>query len=253
MNSFYHYVNSDGRKDIHENNHGGDFTVELYDTMDLHGNWEVALVEMSYFGQRFANVPEEYGEIQLTSSARELYNTQFIIHFHELDDLFIDVCFHTMREPHINHKYGRLSFSNVRKHCTFLDFVKIVNAATFYRSVDSKVSADVSLGLDSTHLTMTVANAALPISLVPSYNLKNLLKTPWKEMAFQPKPWGTSKIPISQPPIIVDNSEVLFTPLMKDKWIKINGKLLNIEDFYWTYYSLKKSTSHGYPRTFSRP
>ena len=125
MNSFYHSINSDGSKYIHKDNHGGDFTVELYDTMDLHGNWEVALVEMSYYGQRFANVPEEYGEIQLTSSARELYNTQFIIHFHELDDLFIDVCFYTMREPHVNYKYGRLSFINVRKHCTFLDFVKL--------------------------------------------------------------------------------------------------------------------------------
>ena len=63
MNSFYYALNSDGSKDIHTDNHGGDFTVELYDAMDLQGAWEVALVEMSYFGQRFANVPEEYGKI----------------------------------------------------------------------------------------------------------------------------------------------------------------------------------------------
>ena len=71
MNSFYHSVNFDGsKKDIHKNNHGGDFTVEFYDTMDLHGDWEVALVKISYFGQRSPNVPEEYGKIQLNSSAR---------------------------------------------------------------------------------------------------------------------------------------------------------------------------------------
>ena len=73
MNSFYHTLNSDGSKAIHNNNHGGDFTVELYDTMDLNGYWEVSLVEMSYFGQRFANVPEEYGKIELTSSAQKSY------------------------------------------------------------------------------------------------------------------------------------------------------------------------------------
>src|SRR5438552_19120881 len=84
MNSFYHALNSDGRKNMHVDNHGGDFTVELYDTMDLHGAWEVTLVEMSYFGQQFPNVPVVYGEIQLTSSARELYNTHFILQFHEL-------------------------------------------------------------------------------------------------------------------------------------------------------------------------
>ena len=91
MNSFYHSLNSDGSKNIHTSNHGGDFTVELYDTMELHGAWEVALIEMSYFGQRFANVPEEYGKIQLVSSAKELYNTQFIVHYHELDDIFLTV------------------------------------------------------------------------------------------------------------------------------------------------------------------
>src|SRR5438552_4017576 len=184
MNSFYHSVNSDGSKDIHENNYGGDFTVELYDTMDLHGNWEVALVEMSYYGQRFANVPEEYGEIQLTSSARELYNTQFIIHFHELDDLFIDICFYSMMEPRTLYRYGRLNFANVRKHCTFLDFVKIVSATTFHRTDFAEVGADVSSGLDSTHLTITVENPNLPIVLVSSVRLKNLLKIPWSEIVF---------------------------------------------------------------------
>src|SRR5438552_1762641 len=77
-----------------------------------------------------------------------------------------------------------------------------------------------------------------------------MFKIPWKELAFQPKPWGTSKIAIAQPPIIVDNSEVLFTPLMKDKWIKITGKLLHIEDFYWTYYSLTKALAVVTPERF---
>src|SRR5438552_3569242 len=99
MNSFYHSINSDGCRDIHKGNHGGDFILELYDTMDLQSIWAVALVEMSYYGQRFANVPEEHGEILLTSSAKELYNTQFILHFHEMDNLFIDVAFNSHKKP----------------------------------------------------------------------------------------------------------------------------------------------------------
>ena len=44
MNSFYHSLNSDGSKNIQINNQGGDFAVELYNTIELHGAWEVALI-----------------------------------------------------------------------------------------------------------------------------------------------------------------------------------------------------------------
>src|SRR5438552_18430866 len=138
MNSFYHTLNSDGSKAIHNNNHGGDFTVELYDTMDLNGYWEVSLVEMSYFGQRFANVPEEYGKIQLTSSAKELFNTQFIFHYHEFDDLYLEKWMWN-RSVHKWVHVGRLQFRGKRKHCSSLDLVRVVNS-TKYRAEDSTKS-----------------------------------------------------------------------------------------------------------------
>ena len=89
MTSFYLSLNSDGGKDVHPNNHGGDFTIELHDVMDLRGDWEVALVEMSYFGQHFGNVPHEHSRIQISSSKADAYPTQFVAHYHGIEDLYI--------------------------------------------------------------------------------------------------------------------------------------------------------------------
>ena len=137
MNAFYYSVNSDGSKDIHKDNHGGDFTVELYDTMDLHGNWEVALIKMSYFGQRFANVPEEYGKIHLISSAKDLYNKQFILHFYELDDIFINVMMFSELTQQLCHIHC-IQFNTIRKHCSFLDSMRIVHVKKYHHNEDNK-------------------------------------------------------------------------------------------------------------------
>ena len=51
----------------------------------------------------------------------------------------------------------------------------------------------------------------------------------------------TEKIPIVKPPTLIDNSIVLFTPIMLEKWIKINGVQLSIPKLYWTDYTFKKA------------
>ena len=56
MSAFYFTLNSDANKSMHPHNHGGDFTVELHNTLDLTGAWEMALIEMTYFGQYFGNI-----------------------------------------------------------------------------------------------------------------------------------------------------------------------------------------------------
>ena len=48
MSSFYYIITSDGCKGTRESNHGGDFTIDLYDELYFPGEWEVALVEISY-------------------------------------------------------------------------------------------------------------------------------------------------------------------------------------------------------------
>src|SRR6266853_2048800 len=240
MNSFYHTVNSDGSRHIHPHNHGGDFTVEIYETMDLHGAWEMALIEMSYFGQRFANVPEEYGKIQLTSSAKELYNTQFILYYHEFDDIFMGVYWwhrDTLTWDHIKN----ITFNSKRKHCSFLDLVKIMNATTYnYKGLWR--AFDISFQLTYSSLNITVNTKEVSVAVDFSDKLRALLSISKKSWEFNK--WNkkqTEKIPIVIPPTLIDNSIVLFTPITLEKWIKINGVQLNIPKLYWTYYTFKNA------------
>src|SRR6266853_5002685 len=249
MNSFYHTVNSDGSRHIHPHNHGGDFTVELYDTMDLHGAWEMALIEMSYFEQRFANVPEEYGKIQLTSSAKALYNTQFIVHYHEFDDLFLTVhMWNRSRNEWL--QTGEIKLNDKRQHCSFLDLTRIINS-TKYHQKDSYRSFDVILELHYSSLTITVVTRKNSVAISLSDKLMKLFSITEKSYEFTK--WdkrNTHKIPIVQPPIIIDNSTVLFTPITEEKWIKINGLQLEIPKFYWTYYAFKKAVPIMFKKIF---
>ena len=86
MSLFYQTVTSDGSKGTRESSHGGDFTIDLYDELYFPGEWEVALVEMSYVGQIFPNIPQEYAEVVISNSEKNTYQTDFVVHFHQIDD-----------------------------------------------------------------------------------------------------------------------------------------------------------------------
>src|SRR5438552_15824151 len=240
MKSFYHTLNSDGSKDIHKNNNSGDFTVELYDTMDLRGAWEVALVEMSYFGQRFANVPEKYSKIHLTSSAIELFNTQFILHYHEFDELYLEKWMwntSVYRWVHV----GNFGFAGKRKHCCMLDFVRVVHE-TKHRAQDDDRSFDVSFSINNHRIIIHVKTSNAYVSLHLSPKLMKLFSITDQQWEFNHLyQTRTHEIPIVEPPTVVDTSEAIFTLIMDDIWIKINGKQVVILKMYWTFYSLKKA------------
>src|SRR5438552_6275407 len=91
MSSFYLYLNSDGSKDIHPNNHGDDFIIELNNTIDLTGKWEAGLVEMSYVLQYFGNVMDEYGAITISSNKKAVYPTKFISNYGKFKELYMEV------------------------------------------------------------------------------------------------------------------------------------------------------------------
>src|SRR5271167_1506057 len=76
--SFYINLSSTDSADIHPQNYGGDFQVELPNPMifDEHDPWEVALAEMTYDAQGFPNIPVDYSEIKLEALNRdEVYDT----------------------------------------------------------------------------------------------------------------------------------------------------------------------------------
>ena len=70
--SFYVNLSSSHSTDIHPQNYGGDFQVELAEPLHFDENdpWEVALAEMTYDAQGFPNIPEEYSEIKIVALNR---------------------------------------------------------------------------------------------------------------------------------------------------------------------------------------
>lgn len=70
--SFYVNLSSRDSTDIHPQNYGGDFQVELAEPLHFDENdpWEVALAEMTYDAQGFPNVPDEYSEIKIVALNR---------------------------------------------------------------------------------------------------------------------------------------------------------------------------------------
>src|SRR5277367_4009048 len=88
MASFYHVLDSESNSSSRENNHGGDFTVDLHDELLLAGNWEVALAEMTYYGQHFPNLLHEHGEVSISRDEKR-YSTDFVVEFAHVHDMTI--------------------------------------------------------------------------------------------------------------------------------------------------------------------
>src|SRR5271156_1571156 len=74
--SFYVNVSSKDSLDIHPQNYGGDFQVELANPMVFNEDdpWEVALTEMTYDAQGFPNVPVKFSQVKLEANRHELHN-----------------------------------------------------------------------------------------------------------------------------------------------------------------------------------
>jgi hypothetical protein len=70
--SFYLNLSSKDSADVHPQNYGGDFQVELQTPLHFHEHdrWEVALAEMTYDAQGFPNIPPEYSQIKFQALNR---------------------------------------------------------------------------------------------------------------------------------------------------------------------------------------
>ena len=61
--SFYLNLTSNDSDYIYHHNHASDFFVELNEPLELHGEWKVALADISYCDQRFPNIKRKDGLI----------------------------------------------------------------------------------------------------------------------------------------------------------------------------------------------
>ena len=79
--SFFVTLSSNSNRDVYPHNHGGNFTIELNNTLDFGGGmmWEVALVEFWYVGQRFANITQENGVVTVRGSVQRHFTNDYII------------------------------------------------------------------------------------------------------------------------------------------------------------------------------
>ena len=174
----------------------------------------------------------------MTSSAKELYNTQFVVNYHELDDIYLTV--HMWNKPQIKWLHTG-SIKLKRKHCSFLDLLRIINETKYHQEDDDR-SFDISIILDywAIKIVCETKNNSVAIGFSDKLmKLFSLTQHAWEFLEWNK--WQTHKTFITQPPVIIDKSVVLFTPVMDDMWIKINGIKLEIPKLYWTYDTFKKA------------
>jgi hypothetical protein len=238
MNSFYLSLNSDGSKNVYPHNHGGDFTIDLHRTLDLHGRWEVALVEMSYFGQSFGNLLEPYNIVQLYSNRKKAYPTTFMLDFYQSNEISMTFWRFTESTGHWR-STGEVKFP--RRHYNWRDFKKTI--AQFKNETPNhnehgmhQVSFAIKEGEQQTLLVITSVIHRTRMKIEFSPKMRKLLSIQEENVII-----GISSenlkttINIIKPNNITDTTQFLFTPKTPgDLWLVFNGTRIELPKLYWT-------------------
>ena len=233
---FYFTLNSEGSKNIHANNHGGDFTVQLHNTLDLPGAWEVALIEMSYIGQFFGNILYDYGNITVSSDKDKAYPIKFVVDYDVAKEMYISI-------DMWGHIYSReiLRFEKSRQYTW-----KAVKKA-FKNLKPSTSDPALSFQIIKNKLLITPINVNLTWDARFSPFLVKLLSLKSPNAAYH-KSQGhkITEMDIEKPDDIRDDSPVLFTPdTIGEIWIRINNSFqINISKTYCTVNLFNKAASN---------
>ena len=111
---------------------------------------------------------------------------------------------------------GNFGFAGKRKHCSMLDFVRVVHATT-HRAVDADRSFDVSFSINNQRIIIYVKTSKAEVSLHLSPKLMKLFSITDKQWEFNHLYQSrTHTIPIVEPASVVDNFKVIFTPIMDE-------------------------------------
>ena len=238
MDSFYLSLNSDGSKNIYPHNNGGDFTIDLHRTLDLHGRWEVALVEMSYFGQAFGNLLEPYNTVQLYSNRKKAYPTTFVLDYSQADEISMTFWRYTESSGHWR-STGEVKFP--RRHYNWREFKKFITQSKNETPIHNdhgkhEVSFAINEDAEQTTLVITSVIHRTRMKIEFSPGLKKLLSIKEENVVI-----GISSenikttINIIKPRELVDNSQHLFTPKTPgDLWLMVNDIKIELPKLYWT-------------------
>src|SRR5277367_775667 len=91
MSAFNLLLTSDGCIDNYPNNHGGGFKIDMYDELYLAGNWEVALSQMTYYGQDFVNVPDNARLITMAETRVEEMSRDYTLWREDANNMVISL------------------------------------------------------------------------------------------------------------------------------------------------------------------
>ena len=155
--SFYLNLRSNESDNIYPNNHASDFFIELNDNIHLEGNWEVALADITYCGQLFANLPRKDGLVNLRLSGKQKMGEIVVTHM-ESDDIYILVYGLAKLELRKIQDYFYLGKIEIRRsHFTWDELkVELVKGTTRFNRQNSNKSEVVTLLFDDKKLTITV-------------------------------------------------------------------------------------------------
>src|SRR5271156_1892074 len=239
MNSFYLSLNSDGSKNVYPHNHGVNFTIDLHRTLDLHGRWELALVEMSYFGQSFGNLVDPYNIIQLYSNRKKAYPTTFVLDFYKANKVSMTFWRFTESTGHWRNT-GEIKFA--RRHYNWREFKKTITQFKHQTPNHNEHGLhEISFAINEegeqqTSLVITTVIHRTRMKIEFSAKLRKLLSIQEENVII-----GTSSenlkttINIIKPVEERDESSLLFTPKTPgDLWLVVNETKIELPKLYWT-------------------
>ena len=253
--SFFVTLSSNSNRDVYPHNHGGNFTIELNNTLDFGGGggmmWEVALVEFWYVGQRFANITQENGVVSVRASVKRHFTNDYIITADQVDALFIKVEGELKPQGVFGHRSGEIkSYGWIRfeeQHYNQHAFEKQITLSTMrwinqnFKMPTEMVVLEYKNNVLTIKLTV-VQHKRLTFTFSPA--LVQLLSL-WRSVeTFGPYLLQSSNdenrvLPTQKPEILSDTSILLLTPNDSPLYLRTNKDLVfEISGGFWTWNTL---------------
>ena len=242
--SFYLTLTSDGSKGTFPANHGGDFKVQLDQTLDMRSQpWEVALVDMLYTGQAFPNLPTDDSQVTLKAGGKPKFENDYFITYDQTLDLWLKFWLER-RSP--DSTLGRIllkhaSFYLPRQHYSWPAFVDTLKFLCYQKFNMAQVN------LSETEFQFSETNEGLDniFSMKMSKDFSDLFGIDLNYKQDFHLGRVHLKLPITKIPKPADDTSMVFYyPFAANKSCKIEvgGELIfKLTPQYWTVNMFKRA------------
>lgn len=239
--SFYLTLTSDGCRETFPSNHGGDFKVQLDQTLDMREHpWEVALVEMIYTGQAFPNLPIEDSQVTVKASGKPQFENDYIITYDQTLYLWLEFKLEkrigTAREL-IKKKLIQLP----RQHYSWTSF------ATTLKSLCHQEFRMGSVKLTETDLEFAEVKGndnLFNMNMSKDFSDLFQIDVKYKQIHDFVGGWTTFRLPIKLPKPATDTSLVFYSPYAAPKncRMEINDHtIFLLTPQYWSVNMFKRA------------